>query len=100
MNLSPFDPLVGMFERVMTIALQIAFTLLVFAAVATNKKIWLIIAILFHTIVDALAVFMGQTIGVAITELMVLVFAIISLWYIKKQWPGAAKAQAKGKWAA
>jgi uncharacterized membrane protein YhfC len=100
MNLSPFDPLVGMFERIMTIAIQIALTLMVFASVALNKKIWLIIAILFHTIVDALAVFMGQTIGIAITELMILVFAIISLWYIKKQWPTTAKVQAKAKWAA
>lgn len=102
MNLSPFDPFVGMFERLMTFAIQIAFTLMVFASVVLNKKIWLIAAILFHALVDALAVFMGQTVGIAPTEIVILVFAVISLLYLKTQWPTgtAIKAAKTGKWAA
>ncbi|MDD5163173.1 MAG: YhfC family glutamic-type intramembrane protease [Candidatus ainarchaeum sp.] len=99
-NLSPFDTFVGMFERLMTFAIQIAFTLMVFASVVTSKKKWLIIAIIFHTVLDALAVFTGQLYGVLIAEVIVFICAVIALLYIKKEWPGLAKAQAKGKWAA
>jgi uncharacterized membrane protein YhfC len=58
---------------------------MVLAAVVQKRIIFLITAILWHSIVDAVAVFLGQTAGIAAAEVAVFVMALIAIWYIKEQ---------------
>ncbi len=85
LKLTPLDVSVGLLERLMTITLHIAFTLLVFSAVLFNKKLFLFLAILWHSLLDFLAVFVGQNYGVWPTEGILFVFFLIAVYYIKKQ---------------
>lgn len=87
LNLAPWEPFLGLAERLMTVTLHIAWTLMVLAAVVTGRKKMLLLAILMHAAVDALAVFMALSYDVLVAEAMVLAFAIIALLYIKKEWP-------------
>lgn len=86
-SLTPFDPLVSLLERLMVFPLQIAFTLLVLLSVALGRPLLLGLAILWHTEIDALAVFLGVTSGIAVTEAMVAVNAALALIYIWYQRP-------------
>lgn len=91
-KLSPFDVFVSFFERMMTLVIQISFTLLVFKAVIANKKSLLALAVLFHAIVDAVAVFSGQFNGIFLTELAIFGFMVIGAAYIWMQFKPAQKA--------
>jgi len=92
-NLTPLDPLIGLLERLMTFPIQIAFSLLVASAVLQGRLVFLGLAILWHTAVDALAVYLVATTSVAITEGSVAVSAVIALVYIWYMWPGSGRAK-------
>jgi len=85
-SLTPLDILPGLAERMMTITLHIAWSLLVLAAVVYSKKMLLLLAVLWHAAVDAAAVFLAGTQGILVTEAVVFVFAVIGLWYILWEW--------------
>lgn len=84
--LTPLDILPGLAERMMTITLHIAWSLMVLAAVVYGKKALLALAILWHAAVDAAAVYLAQTQGILVTEAMIFVFAVIGLAYILWEW--------------
>jgi len=84
--LTPLDLLPGLAERMMTITLHIAWSLMVLAAVVYGKKTLLVLAILWHAAVDAAAVYLAQTQGILVTEAVVFVFAVIGLVYIFWEW--------------
>lgn len=85
-SLTPLDILPGLAERMMTITLQIAWSLMVLAAVVYGKKALLGLAVLWHAAVDAAAVYLAQTQGILVTEAMIFVFAVIGLAYIFWEW--------------
>ncbi len=85
-ELNPFDVLVGLLERFLALILHIAFTLLVFEAVVFNRKTLLLIAIVFHSAVDAVIVFLAKTQGIWISEAVLIGFAIISIGIIIRGW--------------
>ncbi|MDV2481455.1 YhfC family intramembrane metalloprotease [Methanoculleus sp. Wushi-C6] len=84
--LTPLDILPGLAERMMTITLHIAWSLMVLAAVVYERKVLLLLAVLWHTAVDAAAVYLSQTLGLLVTEAVVFVFAVIGLAYILWEW--------------
>jgi len=84
--LTPLDILPGLAERMMTITLHIAWSLMVLAAVVYGKKALLALAILWHAAVDAAAVYLAPTQGILVTEAVVFVFAVIGLAYIFWEW--------------
>ncbi|PKL62825.1 MAG: YhfC family intramembrane metalloprotease [Methanomicrobiales archaeon HGW-Methanomicrobiales-2] len=84
--LTPLDLLPGLAERMMTITLHIAWSLMVLAAVVYDKKGLLLLAILWHAAVDAAAVYLAETRGILVTEAVVFVFAVIGLAYILWEW--------------
>jgi uncharacterized membrane protein YhfC len=84
--LTPLDILPGLAERMMTITLHIAWSLMVLAALVYGQKALLALAILWHAAVDAAAVYLVQTQGIWVTEAMVFVFAVIGLVYIFWEW--------------
>ena len=71
--------LLGALERLLTQPIQIGFSVLVFQAVTRKKAIWLLIAVLWHAIVDAVAVVSGQTQGIIVTEILIGVASMISI---------------------
>lgn len=72
--------LVGSWERVASIALQIGFSLIVIYSVGQKKPLYLLLAILLHTLVD-FQVILGNT---WIVEGILTVEAIVAVLLIKK----------------
>jgi len=66
-------------ERVFAITAHLALTILVLQSVQRGNKLWLVAAIAWHTCVDAIAVFAVQTWGIYVTELLICLFALVSL---------------------
>jgi uncharacterized membrane protein YhfC len=85
-NLTPADLLPGLAERMMTIVNQVAWTLMVLAAVVFSRYIFLVVAIAWHTLLDAGAVFVAQTGGVLPAELLIFISTLIAIAYIIMQW--------------
>ncbi len=85
-DIAPFEILLGLGERIMTITLHVAWSLMVLVAVVHDRKALLALAIIWHAAVDAAAVYLVQTHGVLVTEAVVLVFALAGLAYILTQW--------------
>jgi uncharacterized membrane protein YhfC len=71
--------LLGLVERALTICIQISLTIMVLYSVAYRKPVWFWIALLWHAIVDALAVYLMPLIGALAIELVVGICAAISL---------------------
>ncbi|MDN5339721.1 MAG: hypothetical protein PWQ30_830 [Euryarchaeota archaeon] len=84
--LTPLDILPGLAERMMTITLHIAWSLMVLAAIVYGRKALLALAILWHAAVDAAAVYLAQTQGILVTEGVVFIFAVLALAYIFWEW--------------
>lgn len=73
------------FERVFTMAVQIALSLLVLVAVKRKRLYYLAFAILLHTIIDAPAAYMSLLkVNIFAIEFVVLLWAVLSLIYIIK----------------
>jgi len=83
-NLTPLDLLPSLFERIMALVLQIAFTLLVFTSVLNSRKLLLYLAIAWHAAVDFTAVILISLTDVFIAELGILMFALIAFFYIER----------------
>jgi uncharacterized membrane protein YhfC len=77
-----YAAILGAVERSLAIIIQISLAVLVFQSVVHRKVIWLLFAVGWHTVVDALAVFGIQTWDVYITEGLLAILAGISLWMI------------------
>ncbi len=74
-----YDTLLGAVERAFTLPVQLCFSVLVMQALVRKQGWWLGAAILWHTIVDAVAVMAVQKVGIYWTEALVGVFALISI---------------------
>jgi uncharacterized membrane protein YhfC len=85
-NLTPGDIIPGLLERVMTLILQIAFTMIIFVAVLKARRIFLLVAIGWHAALDAIAVFSGPTFGVWPTEAFIAANAVFGLAVIYWIW--------------
>lgn len=85
-SLTPLDILPGLAERMMTITLHIAWSLLVLASIIYGKRALIALAVFWHAAVDAAAVYLGQTQGILVTEAVIFVFAIIGFAYILWEW--------------
>jgi uncharacterized membrane protein YhfC len=74
--------LMGFVERIFAICLHVSLSVMVLYAVVYRKPIWFWLALLWHAFVDAVAVYMGQQLGLLALEGMIGVFAIFSLWIV------------------
>ena len=72
--------LLGMVERVFAICLHLALSVMVLYSVANKKPVWYGMALLWHALVDGLAVFLGQQHMSALgIEGVIGAFAVISI---------------------
>ena len=74
--------LIGVIERIFAICLHLSLSVMVLYAVVYHKPIWFWLALLWHTFVDAVAVYVIQEIGILAVEAIIGIFALISLWIV------------------
>ena len=80
----PYMALLGFFERVFAMCLHASLSLMVLYGLVKKQAIWFWLALLWHAFVDAVAVYVGQSVGVLQTEGLIAIFAAISLWIVFK----------------
>jgi len=71
--------ILGMVERIFAICLHISLSVMVLYSIVNKKPVWFWLAILWHAIVDASAVYLGQYINAISLEGIIGIYAIISL---------------------
>jgi uncharacterized membrane protein YhfC len=71
--------LMGFVERIFAICLHVSLSVMVLYAVVYGRPLWFWVALLWHALVDAVAVYVGQEVGVLAVEGIVAIFAIISV---------------------
>ncbi len=82
-----YDAFLAVVERAGTVPLHMALALMVLQAIRQRQPAWLGLAILVHTLLNAIAVFGVQTWGVYLTEAFILLAGLASLaaiWAFKK----------------
>ena len=77
-----YMPVVGLVERVFAICLHLSLSAMVLYGIAAHKPIWFWLALLWHALVDAGAVYVGQRIGALPAEALTGLFALLSLWIV------------------
>ena len=90
--------LLGMVERIFAMCLHISLSVMVLFAVINKKPVWFWLAILWHAIVDTVAVYLGQQISMLALEGIVGIFAIISLgivFWMKPKFAEIANTEAQ-----
>ena len=71
--------MLGAAERAFALVIHLAATVLVVQAVRSKNMVWLILAILWHTVVDAVAVFGVREYGALATEALIFGMALLGL---------------------
>jgi uncharacterized membrane protein YhfC len=71
--------ILGAVERLATIVFHLSATVLVLQSFTRRNILWLILAVSWHTLVDAASVFASQTWNPYVTEAIILGFGLISL---------------------
>jgi len=77
-----YNSLMGAYERAWTLIIQISFTVLVLQAFTRGKIIWVWLAVAWHALIDALAVYIAGTSGFVAAEVAVTIAGLISLGFI------------------
>lgn len=74
--------LLGLVERLFAICLHLSFSVMVLYSVVYRRLLWFWLALLWHAVIDAVAVYVGQEVGMLEVEGFVALFALISLWIV------------------
>ncbi|MBI5825255.1 MAG: YhfC family intramembrane metalloprotease [Chloroflexi bacterium] len=96
----PYLAILGFVERIFAICLHVALSVMVLFGLVSKKPVWFWLAVSWHALVDALAVYLGQKISMLALEGIVGVFAVISLGiviWIKPKFAGAVNAEAQSQ---
>ncbi len=75
----PYIPLMGFVERIFAMCLHVGLSVMVLFAIANKKPLWFWIALLWHALVDAIAVYVVQMVGILAVEGIVAVLAVLTL---------------------
>jgi uncharacterized membrane protein YhfC len=79
--------LLGAWERLWTLPIQVAFSVVVLQVFRTGKLIWLLWAVVGHALVDLVAVGLRQMLGAGVVSSLVIegviaVFGVLAVWII------------------
>ena len=88
-----YEHLLPAVERVIGLCLHLALSILVLQALTRRNWLWFLLAVLWHALLDALAVFAMQTWGVYATEGLVAACGLLSLgmiWLLRDREPAAS----------
>jgi len=78
-SLPYYQHLIPALERAAAICIHLGLSVLVLQAFARRNRLWFALAILWHALVDAVAVFGISTWGVYVTEALVVIFGLLSV---------------------
>ena len=92
---SPSDLFAGGIERIFVMIIQIAFSVMVLKAVTLKKPLWLLLAFVLHTVLDAGLVMTVYGASVFLVELYVGIFALIMLAFLIVQYTKTKKEDIK-----
>jgi uncharacterized membrane protein YhfC len=92
-NLTPGDIIPGLVERIMTLILQITFTMIVFLSVLKARTVFLLAAITWHAALDAIVVFTAPTYGIWPTEAFIAVNAALGLAVMNWIWRSSGEVE-------
>ena len=73
--------LMGFVERIFAMCLHVSLSVMVLYAITSKKTVWFWLALLWHALVDAVAVYAIPNLGILATEGLVAIFALISIWF-------------------
>ncbi|MEM7336649.1 MAG: YhfC family glutamic-type intramembrane protease [Chloroflexota bacterium] len=77
-------------ERLIAVTLHVTLSLLVWQGMAKKNWLYVLIAVAYHTAIDATAVYLTQlTQNIWLIELVLLLFLIPALYYLWQHWPAA-----------
>jgi len=94
----PYLAMLGFVERIFAMCLHVSLSVMVLYGLTSKKAIWFWMAVAWHAVVDALAVYLGQSISMLALEGIVGVCAVISLgivFWIKPKFAGFANVEAQ-----
>jgi len=74
--------ILGVVERIFAICLHVSLSVMVMYGLVSRKLIWFWLAVTWHMVVDAVAVYVGQNISIIALEGIMGVFALISLGFV------------------
>lgn len=83
----PYLALMGFVERISAMCLHVSLSVMVLYGLAYRRPVWFWLALLWHALVDAVAVYAVQQVSVLAVEGIIAIFAIISLWIVFKLRP-------------
>ena len=75
----------GGVERISTMVIQIAFSVMVMKTVREKNCLWLILAFVIHTIIDFGAVMATTDLNVWTIEAAILFLALVAAWFVLKE---------------
>jgi len=78
-DISWYLPLVGSMERIFAITIQVSLSVLIMYAFLKRKYYFIAITIIYHFLIDFIAVYAGYKFGIMITEIIIFIFAGISV---------------------
>ncbi len=84
--ITPVDVLPGLVERMMTIIHHLAWSLMVLASIVFGRILLLVLAIAWHTLTDAAAVYLAATAGIVPAEMALFTSTVIAVIYLAWQW--------------
>jgi uncharacterized membrane protein YhfC len=79
--------MLGLLERTFTLCLHVSLSVMVLYGLVSKKHIWFWLAVSWHTVVDALAVYLGQKISMLAVEGVIGVFAVLSVIIVLRMKP-------------
>lgn len=95
---APYVALLGFVERIFAMCLHLSLSVMVLYAIAYNRPLWFWLALLWHAFVDAVAVYLAQSLDALAVEGIIGVMALISLWilFVMRPWFSADSAPEQG----
>ena len=93
----PWLPLLGGVERMLTLPIQVCFSLLVLQCFVRGERRWLWIAVLAHAVLDFVAPLVAQGGHYIAAEFIVALFCAVALWTIWRLRQGSVKVGAAVK---
>ena len=93
-TMSPWLPLLGGLERILTLPIQVCFSLLVLQCFVRGERRWLWIAMLAHAAVDFVAPLVARAGDYLIAEAAIALFSAAALWGVLRlrRWEETAAA--------
>jgi uncharacterized membrane protein YhfC len=82
LGLPPYQLVLGGVERILTIFVHLALSLMVLRAVRRQAPQWLLVAITWHALLNATALLVASLAGPVQAEFAVAVFSLTSVWFI------------------